>query len=88
MVDQGSPPPNKTRGGAKLECLKRIKPETKVAYEHIDGVPVGSNASKLSAFIGKLAKDGHYFPFDMRSWTHISELATKIETAKDEMKVI
>ncbi|MCL7028407.1 hypothetical protein MKW94_015348 [Papaver nudicaule] len=86
MGDTEPEKPKVYRGDAKLEWLSKLQPGEKVSYEHINGVPTGDNASKLSAFAGKLAKDGHYFPFDVRSWPDIHDLSAVIERVKDEMK--
>ncbi|MCL7021785.1 hypothetical protein MKW94_012219 [Papaver nudicaule] len=89
MDDEPQPPATKkTRGGAKLNFLTKLKRGEKVPLEFSRSEPAGPNTSKISAHCAKLAQNGENFPFDINDWSEIPEKEEKIEEAIAELKTV
>ncbi|RZC87228.1 hypothetical protein C5167_007860 [Papaver somniferum] len=65
---------------------KLLKKGEKVSLEFCRGAPVGPNASKISAYCGKLALNGENFPFDIPDWSDMPHKEEKLEEAIEELK--
>ncbi|MCL7052323.1 hypothetical protein MKW94_022406 [Papaver nudicaule] len=82
------PATKKTRGGAKLNFLTKLKRGEKVPLEFSRSEPAGPNTSKISAYCAKLAQNGENFPFDITDWSEIPEKEEKIEEPIAELKTV
>ncbi|KAI3957977.1 hypothetical protein MKW98_020619 [Papaver atlanticum] len=88
MDDNPQPPAAKKVRGAKLNFLTKVKKGEKVSLEFFQGVPVGPNANKISAYCGKLALNGENFPFDIRDLSEMPHKEENLEEAIEELKNI